>query len=643
MKWLKAESRVKVIAVAVLVTTCGAALAATDTEQFQRFKDPNQWGAPAGNLNLDRYSALKDINASNVKSLQMVWSQSSGTLRGHEGQPLVIEDVGGKPMMFIESGWPNIVQALDLTDPDHPVQVWSYTKTSGRDESAVPRACCDTVNRGLSYADGKLVFGTLDGYVIALDAATGKQDWVVKSAYPEHGETITPAPIIVSDKVFIGFGGDEFAARGAVTAYNLADGKVAWHFFSTGSDKDVGLTPKTNAKNPQYGKAGTDLGIKTYPGDEWQRGGGAAWGWYAYDPNLHLVYYGTGNPGLWSPQYRCAEPITQENCNSGKFDNKWSMSIFARNVDTGEVEWVYQMTPFDQWDYDGINEVVLVDLNVDGKMHKSLVHFDRNGFAYVLDRTDGTLLRANKYVTTNWAEKVDMKTGRPVKVPEHSPLKVGGNTQACPSAMGGKDQQPVAVDPSDPENFYVPTNNWCMEDEPQARSHTQQGTVYVFANVYMYPEKPGVTGKFKKFNVVTGKTEWEIPDQYPNWGGALVTGGGLAFYGSLGGDLRAVDRSTGKILWSRKLGSGIIGNPIAYSVKGKEYISVWSGIGGWIGLPVTAGLDLSDKFGAIGATAMTKAAGLNHIPQGGTLYTFRIGDATPDSPTQASTGAAAGN
>jgi lanthanide-dependent methanol dehydrogenase len=226
----------------------------------------------------------------------------------------------------------------------------------------------------------------------------------------------------------------------------------------------------------------------------------------------------------------------------------------------------------------------------------------------------------------NWAEKIDMKTGRPVKVAEHSPLKVGENTQACPSAMGGKDQQPVAVDPNDPANFYVPTNNWCMELEPQARSHTTQGTVYVFANVYMYPEKPGVTGKFKKFNVVTGKTEWEIPDSFPNWGGALVTGGRLAFYGSLGGDFRAVDRATGKVLWSKKLGSGIIGNPITYSVKGKQYVSVWSGIGGWIGLPVTAGLDLSDKFGAIGATAMTKAANLASIPQGGTLYTFRLGE-----------------
>jgi lanthanide-dependent methanol dehydrogenase len=627
MKWLTSKRQVKMLyAVAALVTTCGAAMAATDSEQFQRFTDPNQWGAPAGNLNQTRYSSLKEINTGNVQGLNMIWAQSSGTLRGHEGQPLVIQNVGGKPMMFIESGWPNILQGLDLSDPDHPMQVWNYTKTSGRDESAVPRACCDTVNRGMSYADGKLVFGTLDGYVIALDAATGKEVWVVKHAHPDHGETITPAPIIANEKVIIGFGGDEFAARGRVTAYNLADGKKVWECHSTGTDKDVCLTPNTNKKHPEYGTAGKDLGISTYVGDEWKRGGGAAWGWYAYDPALHLVYYGTGNPGLWSPQFRCAEPLTQANCNSGKFDNKWSMSIFARNVDTGEAEWVYQMTPFDQWDYDGINEVVLVDIDVDGKTRKCLVHFDRNGFAYVFDRTDGTLLRAHKYVTVNWAEKVDMKTGRPVKVPEHSPLKVGENTQACPSAMGGKDQQPVAVDPSDSANFYVPTNNWCMELEPQQRSHTTQGTVYVFANVYMYPEKPGVTGKFKKFNVVTGKTEWEIPDSYPNWGGALVTGGGLAFYGSLGGDFRAVDRATGKVLWSKKLGSGIIGNPITYSVKGKQYVSVWSGIGGWIGLPVTAGLDLNDKFGAIGATAMTKAANLSHIPQGGTLYTFRLGN-----------------
>ncbi len=630
MRWLTAKRQMKILfGVTAVVASYGIAMANTDTEQFARFKDPTQWGAPGGNLSVTRYSELKGINTSNVKDLQFAWAQSLGALRGQEGQPLVVK-VDGKPMMFMVSGCPeiskcNIVQALDLSDPDNPVNVWTYRKTSGRDASAIPRACCDTVNRGGSYADGKFVFGTLDGYVIALDAKTGKEDWVVKHAWPAHGETITPAPIIVDNMVFIGFGGDEFAARGRVTTYNLADGKKVWSCESTGSDKDVCLTPETNKHHPEYGTYGKNLGINTYPGDEWKRGGGAAWGWYSYDPQLHLIYYSTGNPGLWSPQYRCKPPVTQKHCNDGSSDNKWSMSIFARDVKTGKAVWVYQMTPFDQWDYDGINEDVLVDMKVDGRMHKCLVHFDRNGFAYVLDRTDGTLLRAHKYVTANWAEKIDMKTGRPVKDPKHSPLKVGDNTQACPSAMGGKDQQPVAVDPNDPANFYVPTNNWCMEDEPQQRSHTTQGIVYVFANVYMYPEKPGVTGKFKKFDVLTGKTVWEIPDKYPNWGGAMVTAGGLAFYGSLGGDFRAVDRNTGKILWHRKLGSGIIGNPIAWSVDGKEYVSVFAGIGGWIGLPITAGLDLNDKYGAIGATAMAKASGLKHIPLGGTLYTFRVG------------------
>ncbi|MDB5969197.1 MAG: Methanol dehydrogenase large subunit protein [Hydrocarboniphaga sp.] len=607
-----------VCAAVVLGAFCGSA--AANPEEVQRSKDPAQWGMPGGDLALTRHSKLDDINTGNVNKLQMIWSQSSGTLRGHEGQPVVITE-GGKSTMYLISGWPNIVQALDLSDPDNPKAIWKYVKTTDRDESAVPRACCDTVNRGLSYAAGKVVFGTLDGYLIALDAKTGKEVWVTKHAFPENGETITPAPLIAEDKVLIGFGGDEFAARGRFTAYNLKDGKKVWECSSTGPDKDTCVTKNTNKAHPEHGTM--DASVTSYPGEEWKRGGGSSWGFYSYDPELKLVYHSTGNPGLWSPFYRC-NLKTHEECNSGKQDNKWSMTIFARKVDTGEAVWAYQMTPFDQWDYDGINENMLADWKVDGKDRKVLVHFDRNGFAYVLDRTDGTLLRANKYVTANWAEKIDLKTGRPVKVKEHSPFGLGNNVQACPSAMGGKDQQPCALDPNEPGVAYCPTNNWCMELEPQERSHTQQGTVYVFANVFMYPEKPGVTGKFKKFNVLTGETVWEIPDQYPNWSGALLTDGGLAFYGSLGGDFRAVDRKTGKVLWSRKLGSGIIGNPITYKVGGKQYVSVWSGIGGWIGLPVTAGLDLEDKFGAIGATAMTKAANLDKIPQGGTLYTFRV-------------------
>ncbi|MFZ0552423.1 MAG: PQQ-dependent dehydrogenase, methanol/ethanol family [Steroidobacteraceae bacterium] len=606
---------------------CGTAVAqmGSDAEEAQNSANPDLWPSMGQNLGLDRHSALTQINTSNVSNLEMAWSQSLGDLRGQEGQPIVVQ-VDGKPMMYFVSGWPNIVQALDLSDPDHPVEVWNYVKKTDRDLSAVPRACCDTVNRGLNYADGKVLFNTLDGYLIALDGKTGAVVWEVKHAYPDHGETVTNAPLIADNKVIVGFGGDEFAARGRIEAYDLATGKLAWRYWDNGTDQEIGLTPKSNKWNPQYGTYGHKTGM-TYPGDEWKRGGGSPWAWYSYDPELKLVYYGSGNPGLWSPAYRCgAKPPTQKACNDGKWDNKWSMTMFARNVETGKVVWAMQKTPFDQWDYDGVNEPILVDMTIDGKMRRTVVEFDRNGFSYVWDRATGTLLEAHKFVDVNWAEKVDLKTGRPVKVYEHSPLLVNQMAQACPSAMGGKDQQPASVDPSNPQIFYVPTNNWCMQDTPQTRTSLQQGIVYVFANVYMYDDKPGIAGRLKAFNVVTGQTVWDIPDKYPNWGGTLNTGGGVVFYGSLGGDFRAVDEKTGKILWSRKLGSGIIGNPISYKVDGHQYVSVFAGIGGWIGLPVTAGLDLNDKYGAIGATAMAKAGKLNLIPQGGELYTFRLPD-----------------
>ena len=616
---------------AALIGMSGPVLANAEIEE--RAKNENLWPAPGRDNQLTRHSTLKDINTGNIKKLEFIWSQSLGALRGQEGQPIVVEH-GGKPMMYFSSGCPNmaqcnILQALDLSDPDNPVQVWNYVKKTDRDESAVPRACCDTVHRGVNYAAGKVIYHTLDGFVIALDATTGAEKWVVKHAWPEKGETITGPTLIAENLVIAGFGGDEFAARGRLTAYDIETGKEVWKCHSTGSDKDVCLTPDTNKANPHYGTAGTDIGITSYPSTndgEWRIGGGAYWAWGSYDPALKTIFWSTGNPGHWSPSYRCGDK-THDECNTGKWDNKWSMTIFARKVENGEVIWAYQMTPFDQWDYDGVNENILVDnLDVDGKKHKALVHFDRNGFAYVLDRVDGTLLRANKFVTVDWAEKVDLKTGRPIKVYEHSPFEVGRNVPACPSAMGGKDQQPCSVDPKEPNKFYCPTNNWCMEDEPQERTHTQQGTVYVFANVYMYPEKPGISGKIKKFDVVTGKADWEIPDPYPNWGGTLVTDGGLMFYGSKSGHFRAVDRATGKVLWQKKLGSGIIGNPITYKVGGKQYVSIFSGLGGWIGIPVTAGLDMNDKFGAIGATAMAKATQLDKIPQGGNLYTFRLGD-----------------
>ena len=428
--------------IAVMMGLSGSAVAGTDEEQLARMKDPDQWPAPGRDFSLTRHSPLSDINTKNVSKLQMVWMQGMSALRGQEGQPLVIKDIGGKPMLFMVSGCPamsncNVVQGLDLTDPDNPKAVWNYVKKTDRDKSAVPRACCDTVNRGGSYADGKFVFRTLDGFCDCARRPDRQGNVGRQECFPREGETGTPAPLIADDKVIIGFGGNEFAARGRIDAYNLKDGSKAWECQSTGSDADVCLTSDTNKAHPEYGTAGKDLGIHTYPGEDYKIGGGTAWGWYSYDPELKMVYYSTGNPGLWSPSYRCgAKPVSQEECNNGQWDNKWSMTIFARKVSNGEAVWAYQQTPFDQWDFDGINENMLTDMDVDGTKRKVLTHFDRNGFAYVIDRTDGTLLRANKYVTVDWAEKIDMKTGRPIKVAEHSPLEVGRNVETCPSAMG---------------------------------------------------------------------------------------------------------------------------------------------------------------------------------------------------------------
>lgn len=610
----------------------GAGSAAADTDGMsasaalaKRAENPDLWPSPGRDNNLTRHSKLNQINAQNASNLEFVWSQSLGSLRGQEGQPLVV-DVDGKPMMYFVSGWPNIVQALDLSDPDHPNAVWNYLKSDNRDPTAVSVACCDTVNRGLNYANGKVIFHTLDGFLIALDAKTGNVVWSEKIAYTNKGETMTAAGVIANNTIIIGYGGSELAARGSIAAYDIDTGKKVWSYWNNGTAEDVGMTADTNKAVPKHGTIKTYRGVDEYPEGEYKRGGATVWGWISYDPKLDMIYYGSANPGTWSPTYRCKYD-TYEKCNDGTQDNKWSLSLIARDAKTGKMVWAYQMTPFDQWDYDGINENVLVNMDIDGQKDRPvLVHFDRNGYAYVLDRRTGQLLRAHNFVYVNWAEKVDVGgTDRPVKVKAHSVFAIDKAVQACPSAMGGKDQQPVAVDPNNPKIFYVPTNQWCMEDTPLKRTSTQQGSGYAFANVYMYEREPGVAGQFQAFNVDTGQIVWKIPDKYPTWGGALVTDGGVVFYGNLYGDFRAVDAKTGKILWQKKLGSGIIGNPITYQIAGKQYVSVFDGIGGWIGLPVAAGLNFDDKFGAIGATAMAKATKLNLVPQGGALYTFRLG------------------
>jgi len=573
-------------------------------------KDPKQWVSPTGDYANTRYSTLKQITTENVSKLAPAWSFSTGVLRGHEGAPLVLGDV-----MYIHTPFPNIVYALDL---NHDGKIlWKYEPK--QDPAVVPVMCCDTVNRGLAYADGKIFLAQADTTLVALDAKSGKVVWSVKNGDASKGQTSTAAPHVFKDKVLVGIAGGEFGVRGHITAYNVADGKLAWRGYSMGPDTDTLIDPE---KTTVLGKpVGKDSSTSTWQGDQWQIGGGTTWGWYSYDPELNLVYYGSGNPSTWNPKQRPG-------------DNRWSMTIWARNLDTGAVKWVYQLTPHDEWDYDAINEVILADQEIGGVKRKTAVHFDRNGFAYTLDRTNGELLVAEKYdPAVNWATKVDMdkssKTyGRPLVVDKYSTEKNGEDTNTqgvCPAALGSKDEQPASFNP-ETGLFYVPTNHVCMDYEPFRVSYTA-GQPYVGATLEMFPagrvlgDKTDNTGNFIAWDARTGKIVWSDKEQFSVWSGTVTTAGGLAFYGTLEGYLKAVDLKTGKELYKFKTPSGIIGNVMTYEHAGKQYVAVLSGVGGWAGIGLAAGLTKGNEgLGAVGNYASLS----NYTALGGVLTVFAL-------------------
>ena len=598
-----------------ILVSFGAAASAESLVEMQ--KDAKQWVMPAGDFANQRYSTLDMINKDNVKDMVPAWTFSTGVLRGHEGAPLVIGDT-----MYVHTPFPNIVYALDLKN-DGAIK-WKYEPK--QDPTVIPVMCCDTVNRGVAYAPADATGGKdlillyqADTTVVALDAKTGEQAWSVQNGDPSKGETGTAAPMVFKDKVLIGISGGEFGVRGSVTAYNLKDGKQAWRAYSTGPDNEMLMNPE---KTMSLGKpVGADSSLKTWEGDQWQIGGGTTWGWYSYDPELNLIYYGSGNPSTWNPSQRPG-------------DNKWSMTIFARDADSGEAKWVYQMTPHDEWDYDGVNEMILADVNVDGTDHKALVHFDRNGFAYTLDRESGELLVAKKYdPAVNWATEVVMdkssdQYGRPQVVADYSTEQNGEDTNStgiCPAALGTKDQQPAAYSP-DTKLFYVPTNHVCMDYEPFRVAYTA-GQPYVGATLSMYPapNSHGGMGNFIAWDAGKGEIKWSLPEQFSVWSGALATKGGIVFYGTLEGYLKAVDAETGKELYKFKTPSGIIGNVMTYEHEGKQMVGILSGIGGWAGIGLAAGLtDPNAGLGAVGGyAALSKYTAL-----GGQLTVFTVPDQT---------------
>jgi lanthanide-dependent methanol dehydrogenase len=588
-------------AIVVGALALGAASASAQDQLADMTKDPNQWVMAGRTYDLQRYSPLTQITVANVKGLHAAWSFSTGTLRGHEGAPLVIGSV-----MYVHTSFPNKVYALDLSKPGAP-QLWQYTPE--QDANTIPVACCDVVNRGLAYhPSGKLFIELLQGDLLALDAKTGKKLWQSKNANFKEGSTMTNAPIVIKNIVIAGISGGEFGVRGRVTAYDVNDGHEVWRGYSTGPDKDVLITSNT-LKSPYASAQGKDLGTSTWQGDEWQHGGGTTWGWYSYDPALNLFYYGSGNPGTWNPDQRPG-------------DNKWSMSIWARNPETGEVKWVYQMTPHDAWDYDGVNEMVLTDQTIGGKAYKTLQHFDRNGFGYTLDRETGKVLVANPYGPTNWAKTIDLTTGRPVEDPTKRTTAKGNTEGICPAAIGFKDQQPSAYSPKTGLN-YVPTNNICMDYEGVEVKYAV-GQPYVGAIVRMFPGPGGNRGAFIAWDPKVGKIVWSDKENLAAYGGALATAGGVVFYGTMEGWLKAVDATTGKLLWEFKTPSGIIGNPMTYvAPDGKQYVAVLSGIGGWAGIGVAAGIGADDPTAGLGALGAFGDAG-SFSTQGGVLTVFSL-------------------
>jgi PQQ-dependent dehydrogenase (methanol/ethanol family) len=546
-----------------------------------------------------RFSPLADISTANVSQLREAWTFSTGVLAGHEAAPLVIDGT-----MYIVTPFPNTLFALDLTKPGAPVK-WRYDPDPLGAARGV--ACCDVVNRGAAYADGRVFFNTLDGHAVAVDAATGREAWKTKVAEINNGESITMAPMVIKGKVFVGNSGGEFGVRGWLTALDAGTGAIAWRAFSTGPDRDVLIGP--NFKPFYETDRGTDLGTKTWPSEAWKIGGGTVWGWISYDPELDLMFYGTANPGPWNPDARPG-------------DNKWTSGIFARDPDDGDAKWFYQFSPHDLYDYDAVNENVLVTLPINGQPRRVILRPERNGYVYVLDRVTGQVLSATPFVHITSTKGVDLNTGRLLYEDKKRPQTGIVVRDICPAAPGAKDWQPSSFSPRT-GLLYMPHNNLCMDMEGTEVNYIA-GTPYVGADVTFKAGPGGHRGEVTAWDPVAARAVWKIREPFMAWSGTLVTAGDVVFYGTMDGWFKAVDARSGQVLWQHRTASGIIGQPITYRAPdGKQYVAILAGIGGWPGSVVVNDLDTRDLTAGLGwgsGVPDLKAA----TSKGGVLHVFAL-------------------
>ncbi|HEX4783568.1 MAG TPA: PQQ-dependent dehydrogenase, methanol/ethanol family [Candidatus Sulfotelmatobacter sp.] len=557
-----------------------------------------EWTMPAGDYANTRFSPLSQINTGNVKNLHIVGEMADGIPHGHEGGPLVVDNT-----LYMVTPFPNYLIALDLTKPGYPMK-WKFEPNP--DQRSVGIACCDVVNRGASYADGKIIYNTLDANTVAVDAKSGQLVWKTKVGDTDLGETITMAPIVVKDVVLVGDSGAELGVRGKLTALDLKSGKILWRAFNSGPDSDARIGPDFK---PFYQKdRGKDLGVTSWTPDQWRLGGGTIWGWISYDPELNLIYYGTGNPGVWNDDMRPG-------------DNKWSITIWARNPETGDAKWAYQIEPHDGWDYDEIMENVLVDMPWQGKTRKLLIHPGRTGFVFVLDRETGEVLSAENFEPVTWAKGYDLKTGLPIENPDKRPHTNHYARGVCPSSTGGKEFVPSSFSPKT-GYLYIPAHNTCMDYSGEDVNYIA-GTPYLGASVRMYPGPGGYQGELIAWDVANAKKVWSVKEaDLPVYSGVLATAGDVVFYGTMDGYFRALDARSGNVLWQMKLSSGIIGNPMTFlGPDGKQYVAIYVGIGGWMGAVALPSVSTDDDYAALGVVGAMKKIKQMTSP-GGALYVF---------------------
>lgn len=587
----------------ILVLAFTFSVSASD-EVIRLSSDARFWLLPGGNYSNWRYSGLGQINNKNAGLLELAWTFATGSMDNHAGGPLVLppEATGlSSSTLFISTPYPNEVLAINL---DTLEIIWSYSSGHNGGEN-----CCQSTNYGISYANRRIFLQQDDLSLVSIDVRSGRAVWKTPTGFGLQGHANINAPFPVNNYVLTNVV-DVNGVSVSIAAYRMSDGGLAWKASSVGSDADILFDDRTTQLGAVVGR---NSSLASW-GGEFPRANYRSWTFLAWDSRENLIYYGSPSDGQ-------PDSLNQPG------EKKWRSSIIARDLNTGTARWVYQMTPNNEWGYNGGNEMILVDLTIEGKKVPALIHFDKNGFSYALDRTSGQLLSAEKYdPAVNWATHINLNTGKPVRNINASRFlsENSGPITVCPAPEGAKPESPAAFSPRT-GLFYLPSGHTCLVHERRSQGvrrelptgfdtiEEQQGpmTKVIPAGVSM-EDNSTYLGNIIAWDAVQGRQAWAVPEKWPVRSGVLVTGGDVVFYGTLDGYVKLVDAKTGRLLWRFRVPSGVAGNFSTWMYKGKQYVGVLTGVD-------------PDKLDELGVTAADEYQALKKsIRAGGSLMVFSL-------------------